>query len=202
MRMKTAKITPNRTVQEEFDFSAPTIPEDSNNIAEQDKHGDSTNSHDRDISMEGNTQGERVITPVSAIISERVTLRESTISNDLDIRIDSTILTERVNPADSNKMIEQVTLQESTITRDRVIRIDSTIFSERVIVTDSNIVSDRVTPSDSTKALELADYIEQIARDTATLRMDETFWAPSKQFYIDRIEAYRESARQLSSHMD
>ncbi len=42
---------------------------------------------------------------------------------------------------------------------------------------------------------DLDSYVEQIARDVATLDMDETFWAPSRAFYEERIAAYREAVK-------
>lgn len=44
---------------------------------------------------------------------------------------------------------------------------------------------------------DLEAYTEQIARDTATLAMDETFHVPSREFYEERIVAYRATAREL-----
>jgi hypothetical protein len=44
---------------------------------------------------------------------------------------------------------------------------------------------------------DIDTYVEQIARDTATLKMDETFWAPSREFYEERIVAYRETVKEM-----
>lgn len=44
---------------------------------------------------------------------------------------------------------------------------------------------------------DLDTFVEQIARDVTTLAMDETFWEPSREFYEQRIVAYRETVLAL-----
>lgn len=48
----------------------------------------------------------------------------------------------------------------------------------------------------------LALVVEQIARDTATLKMASMFVVPNRQFYIERIVAYRRLAQSLKGDSD
>lgn len=51
-----------------------------------------------------------------------------------------------------------------------------------------------VTPS-ARRMTDLETYVEQIARDVATLRMDDCH--PSREFYEERIASFREAVREL-----
>lgn len=47
---------------------------------------------------------------------------------------------------------------------------------------------------------ELEQHVEQIARDMETLRMDPVFWAPSREFYEERIQAHRDACQEILNY--
>lgn len=47
-----------------------------------------------------------------------------------------------------------------------------------------------------------ADLVAQIVRDVATLRLPDALIAPSRQFYEERIAAYRQAVRELDAEKE